>query len=84
MMSQHQYSVVSSQKAAREIAAAAALKSDKCMCGCVKRTGLAVCRKCWDRLPLRYHDGLTRRYIEQFAPAYEGAARWLRSEGIGA
>ena len=64
--------------------ALAALTSTTCVCGGEKARPMAVCRGCWDELPLRFHRGLYRRLGCGFAEAYEGARVWLHAaRGIG-
>jgi hypothetical protein len=64
--------------------AALALQSPICLCGGEKPVKMAVCRACWDELPLRYHRGLYRRLRCGFEEAYEGARVWLyAARGIG-
>jgi hypothetical protein len=64
--------------------AAAALRSPTCVCGATKGPRMAVCRSCWDELPLRFHRGLYRLIGSGFEEAYESARIWLHAaRGIG-
>jgi hypothetical protein len=63
------------------LAAAAALKSGRCHCGAAKQTGMAVCFKCWFKLPKNVRRALYRPMGKGFSAAYEVACQYLTLNG---
>jgi hypothetical protein len=53
------------------------LTSTVCQCRRTKSVHLAVCERCWKRLPVAERNALYRRVGEGFGAAYETACRLL-------
>lgn len=54
------------------------LKSDGCVCGRYKRENLALCFKCYNRLPKDIQIGLWKKLGNGFEENYEQAVKYLK------